>query len=62
MLKIIRYLAESILAKSAYWVFRLLPFNVASSMGDSRRVSRTRLASALSAFSFPVQCVPLALP
>ena len=33
MLKIIRYLAESILAKSAYWVFRLLPFNVVSSMG-----------------------------
>jgi len=33
MLKRIRYLAESMLAKSAYWVFRLLPFNVASSMG-----------------------------
>ena len=39
MLKIIRYLAESILAKSAYWVFRLLPFNVASSMGGV--ISRT---------------------
>ena len=33
MLKRIRYLAENILAKSAYWIFRLLPFNVASSMG-----------------------------
>jgi len=33
MLKRIRYFAESILAKSAYWIFRLLPLNVASSMG-----------------------------
>ena len=33
MLKNIYYLAENILAKSAYWIFRLLPFNVASSMG-----------------------------
>jgi len=33
MLKRIRYFAESMLAKFAYCIFRLLPFNVASSMG-----------------------------
>jgi len=33
MLKNIYYLAENILAKSAYWILRLLPFSYASSMG-----------------------------